>query len=564
VTITTGRREPGAEPAEGHADDSDDRSSLDDGRASEPSTPGGIRDALGRHALDLVVAVGLFVLGLVTRHGSLPHDGLIFDDAWVATGAMKASVGELFTVGLHHPAFTALLMGWARLMPAAPEWMALPAYVGGAAVAPALYLVLRRFKLSRPVSLLVGAVVAVAPAHVYYSGRVKTYVIDGLIVLMIACVLPVLARRRWSWPTVALWVGAAFLVGTFSVFTLMAMAAATAIVALHPAGDRTRRWTALGVLALVQLAYLSALRSSFNSTAVSDHLERHYDAFIEPTTAVGSMVRQVAAHTARLGDALIADAPGGNRPLELGLILVALAGLAWEAWRGSRQLVARFLLALPAIALAGSVVGEIPFGPTWGNPVFPGTRASLWLVPSLAIGLAFSLELVVRALGRALPSAALPLSIGLFVVAGVVVATRFDNPYIYLDSGAPSARRFVEEHAGDRDVIIVLPTATWHYAAQPGVPVDIVPAPKTDVGFQPRLVDPRMWVQAPPSAWDGSVEQLRRRVGAAPQVFILTVFAGWGNLGDRLEAALASLGYRQRPGLVASAFEVSVWERPTG
>jgi hypothetical protein len=144
------------------------------------------------------------------------------------------------------------------------------------------------------------------------------------------------------------------------------------------------------------------------------------------------------------------------------------------------------------------------------------------------------------------------------------VATRFDNPYIYLDSGAPSAHRFVEEHAGDRDVIIVLPTATWHYAAQPGVPVDIVPAPETDVGFQPRLVDPRMWVQAPPSAWDGSVEQLRRRVGAAPQVFILTVFAGWGNLGDRLEAALASLGYRQRPGLVASAFEVSVWERPTG
>jgi hypothetical protein len=560
VTITTGRREPGAGSAESHRED---RSSLDDGRASEPSPPGGVRDALGRHGIDLAVAVGLFVLGLVTRHSSLPHDGLIFDDAWVATGAMKASVGELFTVGLHHPAFTALLMGWAGLMPAEPEWMALPAYVGGAAVAPALYLVLRRFKLSRPVSLLVAALVVVAPAHAYYSGRVKTYVIDGLIVLIIACVLPALARRRWGWPTVALWVGAAFLVGTFSVFTLMAGAAATAILALHPTGDRTRRWTALGILALVQWAYLSALRSSFNSTAVSDHLERHYDAFIEPTTDIGSMVRQVAAHTARLGDALIADAPGGNRPLELGLILVALAGLAWEAWRGSRYLVARFLLALPAIAFVGSLVGEIPFGPIWGNPVFPGTRASLWLVPSLALGLAFSLELVTRSLGRVLSSAALPVSIGLVVVAGVVVATRIDDQHTYLDSGAPSAHRFVEERAGDRDVIIVLPTATWHYAAQPGVPVDIVPAPETDVGFLPRLADPRMWVQTPPSAWDGSVEQLRRRVGAAPRVFVLNGVAGWGDLGDRLGATLASLGYTQRPGIVASVFEVSVWERPT-
>ena len=56
-----------------------------------------------------MLAVALFVLALVARHGSLPHDGLIFDDAWVAIGAMKGSLGELLTVGLHHPGFTALL-----------------------------------------------------------------------------------------------------------------------------------------------------------------------------------------------------------------------------------------------------------------------------------------------------------------------------------------------------------------------------------------------------------------------------------------------------------------------
>jgi uncharacterized membrane protein len=207
---------------------------------------------LSRH-MDAVVAVGLFVLALVTRHGSLPRDGLIYDDAWVAIGTTKATPGQLMTVSTNHPGFTALLMAWTQLVSSRSEWMALPAYVGGAAIAPVLYIMLRRLETLRPVSLLVAALAVVAPAHVYYSGRVKSYVIEGSIILILAALLPFLARRRWGWPTVVLWVGASIVVGTFSIFTLVAVAAATATLALHPAGDRARRWVALGVQAAIQV-----------------------------------------------------------------------------------------------------------------------------------------------------------------------------------------------------------------------------------------------------------------------------------------------------------------------
>jgi hypothetical protein len=523
--------------------------------------PRPVTPRLPRHTTDLLIAVALFVLALVTRHGSLPHDGLLFDDAWVAVGAMKAPVGELLTVGAHHPGFTGLLMGWAWLVPSRSEWLALPVYVVGASAAGVLYLVLRWLRVSRSGSLLVGAIVVVAPAHVYYSGRVKTYVIEGLLVLLLAVSLPLLARRRWTWSTVALWVGASVLVGTMSAFTLVAGATATVMLALHPAGDRVRRWAALGAQVVIQAGYLAIVQSRFDSAQVADHLERNYDAFIEPTADPGSMARQLGAHLARVGEAVVVV----GRPLQLGITVVALAALGWEAWRGSRFLVARFLLALPTVAFVGSLIRQIPFGPTWGNPVFPGTRATLWLVPSLAVGLAFGLDLIAAVLRRVAPAAALPLSIGVVLFAGVVLALKLDDAPPYLNTGARSAHRFVEERLDDRDLIFVLASADWTYAAEPGVSVDTVPDSDADVGFRPRLVDPRVWAQSSPSAWDGSLGQLSRHLAGAPQVFIVNGFIGYGDqVVPRLEAALASLGYQERPGVEPSVFKVSVWDRGAG
>jgi hypothetical protein len=187
----------------------------------------------------------------------------------------------------------------------------------------------------------------------------------------------------------------------------------------------------------------------------------------------------------------------------------------------------------------------------------------LWLLPSLAVGLAFALEFVVRSVRRTVPPITPLLSVGVVILAGIVVALKVDDAPRYAGSGARSAHQFVEERGGDRDLIISLPN-NWHYAAEPGVPVDVRPTPDHAVGFSARLLDPRVWELSGPTAWDGSVEQLRPRLTGDPKVFVLRGFVGFGDqMLSRAEAALASLGYEERPGLQANVFGVSVWERPS-
>ncbi len=66
-----------------------------------------------------------------------------------------------------------------------------------------LYLALRYCGYERSIGVLLGAALAVAATDVVYSGRVKTYTIDILIVLALALIIPRLTRIRWRW-----WTGA--------------------------------------------------------------------------------------------------------------------------------------------------------------------------------------------------------------------------------------------------------------------------------------------------------------------------------------------------------------------
>src|SRR5690606_12182420 len=121
--------------------------------------------------------------------------------------------------------------------------------------------------------------------------------------------------------------------------------------------------------------------------------ETTYDGHIELVANPLELAGQVWQHLGRLGQALV-DVPVH---LAAGLVVVALAGLAVASVRGPVRAAARVLLALPVVAFAGSLVGLIPFGPLPFDVVFPGGRASLWLLPSLVLGLAAAVELALRA-----------------------------------------------------------------------------------------------------------------------------------------------------------------------
>ena len=83
-----------------------------------------------------------------------------------------------------------------------------------------VYLVLRRFGYARSISSLLGAALVASEIHIIYSGRVRSYVIDVLVVLALAAIVPSIARRRWSWRTAVAWLAGAVLVGSLGVFAL--------------------------------------------------------------------------------------------------------------------------------------------------------------------------------------------------------------------------------------------------------------------------------------------------------------------------------------------------------
>jgi hypothetical protein len=60
------------------------------------------RSARSALAFDVVAVLALGVLAWFARWGSLPSDGLWFDDSWVAAGATLGNPGNLLTVGSGH------------------------------------------------------------------------------------------------------------------------------------------------------------------------------------------------------------------------------------------------------------------------------------------------------------------------------------------------------------------------------------------------------------------------------------------------------------------------------
>ena len=114
----------------------------------------------------------------------------------MATGAIYGRVSDLITVGSAHPGFTLGLMGWHDLGGGSLRSLTFPAFVAGVAAAPALYLALRSFKYDRSICLLLAALVVISDVHIQQSGRVKSYTIDVLLVLLLAVALRVSPKSR--------------------------------------------------------------------------------------------------------------------------------------------------------------------------------------------------------------------------------------------------------------------------------------------------------------------------------------------------------------------------------
>jgi hypothetical protein len=504
----------------------------------------------------------LTVAALVVRVRALPDDGLLFDDAWVSFGATAGTPGELLSVSTLHPGFSAVLMGWSRLVPGSSGWMALPALLAGVALPAAVVWSVRRLDVDPVVAALVGVLAVVAPTHVVYSGRVKPYTLETLAILLLAVALGPLSRRRWTARVAACWVAAAVAVGTVNAFAMVATGVAAIVLVLHPCGDRSVRATAAAVQAVVQVLLLGAMRRSFDHRELEAAWGDTFDGYVELSADLGASVGEVSTHLARVGQVVVVDRPW----LALVLVVLAGAGLVAEAWRGRHAVVARFLLALPLVAFAGSIVDQLPFGTRDQSRAFPGTRASLWLLPSVLVGLAFAGERALELARRRGPTASRRLAVvaGVSVAAIVIGALRHD--VTYPSPGSETVAAAIDGR-GERDLVLVMETARWSYAAVPGAPFDLVPDEGSMVGYVPVLRDEGLEMVNPAMTWLGSAAELRIAAGPAPGVAwdCLVLVEGATGVFDAIRSdmdpSFVGAGFEQVDVSTAGASSVEVWQR---
>jgi hypothetical protein len=524
---------------------------VDEGSLSKPESA-----RLGR--ADAVVAVSLALLAAYVRRHSYPTDGLWLDDAWVAVSA-RAPLSELLTVSWNHPGFTVLLQAVNAVAPDRVDVLAWPVLVGGVLGVPLLYLCCRLLGFAPVAAAPVGVVVAVNRTHAVYSGRVKPYVFEVSGIALLAVAMHLVVGRRWRWPLAVAWVTLALAVSTLSAFGFAAAAVATLVVALHPAGDRTVRLVALGVQGALQLASGLLTQRRYDAGEVADIWETHYDAYIELDGVLG-VLRQLLDHVSRLAQTWV-EAPA---PIALAVLGVSAAGLGWSCVRGPHRPVARFLTALPLLAIAGSFAGLVPFGPTPDHSPFPGSRGSMWLYPSIAFGLAVAIDAVVRAAARIGGGErrrwATPVVFGGAVAASLVLAlVKYDIPVGYGTLGNRTATAYIESVREDGDVVFFFESSRYIVSSEPPIPVVIRPDRGRIEGFTPLPGGGRVAV---PSGRDVTIEHVTELVGDADRVFVHDSFLGLGD-GDlpRLEGHLAALGFELAGTETFGVNAVATWTR---
>jgi hypothetical protein len=431
----------------------------------------------------------MLVIGYTVRRSALPTTSLWFDDAWVAAGAIHFTPSQLFVAGSAHPGFTATLRLFDEVFSGDVGRLAYVPFLAGWVAAPCMYLWLRSLRFARSISLLLAVPFVIGRIPVLYSGRVKPYTLDVVLLIGVFVALPRLAAKTWRWPTAAAWVAGAVVAGSFSGNVMLTTALAGGVLVLHPAGDRLVRVAAVAVQGALQLLLYASYRRASDLDGIERFMDT-YDGHVDFHANPLDFLDEVLTHMARIAEVH----PGGSGVALRLVALAALSGLVIGAIRPRHRaeaLTSRLALGLVLFALVASLFDRFPFGPrsfSVYGAVSPGSRHSLWLAPIFALGLAVALSRI----ARRLRGAARPVFHGAALAASVaVLVLGYDRPFPYPGDEAPRATRVVDEWAASADAVIVADIRVYAYALYTSEAVVLVPTPTHQVGYTPAIDDER-------------------------------------------------------------------------
>ena len=373
-------------------------------------------------------------------------------------------------------------------------------------------------------------------------------------------VLPRIARLTWTWKTALAWVAFSLAVGFFSGFALVATAIAGVILVLYARSDRPIRIAALTTQAIAQSAiYLEVQRSSDLAQIERDQ-ENLYDGHLtfswNPIRLGGDVLR----HFRRVVNVY----PGGPKWLLTIIVLTVIVGLVIAATRRGRSaeaLRARFLALLLLFTIVAATLDRFPFGPGGREPHSMGERSTLWLIPVLAIGLAACLQLVRRAAASS-RWMRIGFDVCVFVTAALVLHSAIHEralPYAF--SGSKEATRYIEQHAGPEDVIILPGPSTMTYAVETSSHVTLRPTPTAGIGFAPRFADRRV-APITSSTPAGKRAEIRDDVRGAHRVFVFLAIPFYGPEPQLIVDTLKEKGFEQTDTITADKTLILVYRSP--
>jgi hypothetical protein len=382
-------------------------------------------------------------------------------------------------------------------------------------------------------------------------------------VISLVVVVASLARVRWRWPTAVAWAAGAILISSFSGFVFVATAVAGVILVLHAESDRLVRLSAVAAQAVGQVLLFAAMQQTAGRqlAELEANQEKLYDAHVTFSWNPLRFGVDALEHYRRLGIVF----PGGPEWWFTACALVALAGLIVAAFTKRQGVPAQYLLLILVVAFVGGVAGRFPFGPRSPNDLSTlfgawGERATLWLLPVIAVGIATALQLLRR---LTLKGSRLRLGFDVVVygVAVTVVATALHDASPYPFPGSKSAAAFVESEIHQNDAVLLSPISVFSYAVESKSPVSILGRPETVNSFIPRFADPRVHPTGPISDAPGTPGQIRSWVDGADRVFLYDSIPGLGQRKvDAIEDSLRAAGFQRVRVKKFDAAQVVIWK----
>lgn len=483
--------------------------------------------------VDVAVVVGLTVVAYLVRRSGLGPSSLWLDDAWVALVHRVESFSDVWRIGLTSPGFAVLLKVWlAGIGFTSTSAQAIP-FAAGVLTPGAVYAVGRRLGLRRVTALMAGTLIVLAPVHATYSTRVKQYALDGLLVvglLWLALRASEHPARTSRWRALT---GAAALATVVS--TTVIPAAATMLVGALLPSVRTRLRDLGGPSVAVlrsgpalwvagYLAFAALWGGWMVGARLSDRLNDYWaGSYIESWADLPRVATTLA-------EGLTASTHGG-----LVLLLTAVWCIGGGLALRHRLRDAALLWGPVGAALVLALLGAVPLGTG---------RTELYLYPVLALALAWTVDHLLRSLGR-------PRSrdlAGITVLAALLVLLL---PAAQVRYPQQDLRPLVERVARgfeSTDRVLVSPGAAYATALY-GPWMTGIRHNETPLGFAPQFTTRVTVIRV-----SGETENLERRYGELPdgtRIWLLSSHV----VEERMEGAreaLRQLGYRP----------VDEWSRP--